>query len=116
MAIGISSTANSAVGGAGGFAFETQRAAIAARRRETFEAREEPATDAAARSEREEAAAPVQRVGETSSLRETRQDRVRLSQVTDNAQRPAIAAYLGVERATPSDPSLGELLGIDIYV
>ena len=114
MAIGFSS-ANSAVGGAGSVGLEAQRAALAARRRESFETREDPAAEVSARSERE-AAAPAQRVGETAAPREARQERIRLSQVTDEAPRPAIAAYLNVERATPSDPSLGELLGIDIYV
>ena len=69
-----------------------------------------------ARGETEESAAPAQRVPETAAPREARQDRVRVSQVTEAPQPPAIAAYLGVERATPADPSLGELLGIDIYV
>jgi hypothetical protein len=103
------------VGGAGNVGLGVQRAALAARRRESVEVREEPVTDASARSEREPAA-PAQRVGETAAPREARQDRIRLSQVTDESPRPAIAAYLGVERATPTDPSLGELLGIDIYV
>jgi hypothetical protein len=115
VAIGISSSATSSAGGPGGFAVEAQRAAIAARRREALEAREEPATDAAARSERE-AAAPAQRIGETAAPREARQERIRLSQVTEESPRPAIAAYLCVERATPAAPSFGELLGIDIYV
>ena len=113
MAIGFSSSATSAAGGARGFALDAQRAALAARRREAFEPREEG--PAAARNE-QEAAAPQQRVGEIAATREARQERIRLSQVTDESPRPAIAAYLGVERATPADPSYGELLGIDIYV
>lgn len=113
MAIGVSSSATSAAGGASGFALDAQRAAQAARRREAFEPREE--APAAARNE-QEAVTPPQRVGETTATRELRQERIRLSQVTDESPRPAIAAYLGVERATPTDPSYGELLGIDIYV
>ena len=116
MAFGVSSAASSAVGGAGGFALDAQRAAIAVRRRETPETREEIPGSAGTRGEAGESAPSAQRVTEAAGSRETRQDRIRLSQVTDTPQRPAIAAYLGVERATPADPSQGELLGIDIYV
>lgn len=112
MAIGISSTTNAS---AAGFGLEAQRAALAARRKEALEVREESPGDFALRTEREDAV-PVPRVTETGDTRELRQDRVRLSQITDASQRPGIAAYLGVERATPADPSEGELLGIDIYV
>ncbi len=114
MAIGISSGISPA-GGAGGFGLESQRAALATRRRESLETREEPATDPSARIEAEPSAT-AQRVSEGSAPREARQDRIRLSQVTDESQRPAIAAYLNVQRSTPSDPSLGELIGIDIYI
>lgn len=114
MALGVSTAAPSA--GGGGFALEAQRAALAARRREALENREETPGIAGARGEPGESAPSAQRVTEAASSRETRQDRIRLSQVTDQPQRPAIAAYLGVERATPADPSQGELLGIDIYV
>ena len=115
MAIGISSSTSSSAGGAGGLALEAQRAAIAARRRESPEAREEAGAGLTARGG-PETVSPQERVSEAPAARELRQDRVRLSQVTDEPQRPAIAAYLGVERATPSDVSFGELLGIDIYV
>lgn len=110
MAIGIGSTAS----GVGGFGLEAQRAALSARRREAIEAREEPATDPLSRTETE----PVspQRVSETAPAREARPERIRLSQVTDEAVRPGIAAYLNVKNGTLTDPSYGELLGIDIYV
>lgn len=110
MAIGIGSTAS----GVGGFGLEAQRAALSARRREATEARQEPATDPFSRAEAE----PVspQRVSETAPAREARPERIRLSQVTDEAVRPGIAAYLNVKNGTLTDPSYGELLGIDIYV
>ncbi len=110
MAIGIGSTAS----GVGGLGLDAQRAALSARRREATEAREEPVTDRFSRVEAEPVSA--QRASEIAPAREARPERIRLSQVVDEAVRPGIAAYLNVKNGTLTDPSYGELLGIDIYV
>lgn len=111
MAIGIGSTAS----GVGGFGLEAQRAALSARRREATEAREEPTPDSFSRRVEAEPLS-AQRISEVAPAREARPERIRLSQVVDEAVRPGIAAYLNVKNGTLTDPSYGELLGIDIYV
>jgi len=110
VAIGIGSTAS----GVGGLGLDAQRAALSARRREATEAREEPVTDRLSRVEAEPLSA--QRISEVAPAREARPERIRLSQVIDEGIRPGIAAYLNVKNGTLTDPSYGELLGIDIYV
>ena len=98
----------------GGLGLDAQRAALSARRREATEAREEPVTDRFSRVEAEPVSS--QSISEIAPAREAGPERIRLSQVIDEAVRPGIAAYLNVKNGTLTDPSYGELLGIDIYV
>jgi len=67
------------------------------------------------RSEEKDPAAEPPRAPETQPAREAREPRLTAVEPVDSLPR-SVAAYLGVQRATPIEPGAGELVGIDIYV
>ncbi len=88
--------------------------ALDAMRQEPLRRRERNETPGSRADEREPAPEPAP-VEQAQPSREAREPRLT---VVEPLQAPprTVAAYLGVQRATPADPGAGELVGIDIYV
>ena len=64
---------------------------------------------------------PTDAVDKGAAVARSRQaDSIRVTRIVAGGEagrsRPGIAAYLGVQRATPAEPHGGELVGIDFYV
>lgn len=68
-----------------------------------------------AQPEEKEPLAESPRPAEPEAPREAREPRLTAVEPLESLPR-SVAAYLGVQRATPTDPGAGELVGIDIYV
>ena len=101
MAIGISSA-------------NTGMRALDGMRQEPLRRRERNESPGLRPEDREPAPEPP-RAPDPASTREAREPRLTAVEAPEAPPR-SVAAYLGVVRATPSDPGAGELVGIDIYV
>ncbi len=88
--------------------------ALDAMRQEPLRRRDRSEASGLAAEERERSPEPSP-IREPSSAREAREPRLTVVEPLQSIPR-SVSAYLGVQRATPTDPGAGELVGIDIYV